>query len=71
LNTNSRKGKIVITHQAATTMTGKAAIRFLYIRKKTKMKFQSFNKCYNLRGGFDDRCEIQNEEQLMNTGSIA
>ena len=61
----------MIMHQAATTMTGNAAISALSIKKKREMKFQSVSKCYNIRKDFVDWCEIQNEELLMNTGSIA
>ena len=62
---------MMIMHQAATTMTGNAAITALSIKKKREMKFQSVSKCYNIRKDFVDWCEIHNEELLMNTGSIA
>tara|TARA_Y100001970_G_scaffold144958_1_gene178092 strand:+ start:209 stop:388 length:180 start_codon:yes stop_codon:yes gene_type:complete len=58
-------------YHATTTMTGSAAIRALSIEKKKVMKCQSVNKCYNLQKDFVDWCEIQNEELLRNTGSIA
>lgn len=62
---------MMIMHQAAATMTGNAAIIALSIKKKKEVKFQSVRKCYNIRNDFVDCCEIETEELLMNTGSIA
>ena len=61
----------MIMHQAAATMTGIAAITALSIKKKREVKFQSVSKCYSIQKDFVDWCEFQNEELLMNTGSIA
>lgn len=61
----------MIMHQAAATMTGYAAISALFAKKKREVKFQSVSECYNIRKDFFEWCEIQNEELLMNTGSIA
>ena len=62
---------MMIMHQAAATMTGIAAITALSIKKKREVKFQSVSKCYKIRKDFVDWCEFQDEELLMNTGSIA
>jgi len=62
---------MMIMHQAAATMTGYAAISALFVKKKREVKFQSVSKCYSIRKDFVDWCEFQNEELLMNTGSIA
>lgn len=61
----------MIMHQAATTMTGNAAASALSVKKKREVKFQLVSECYSIRKDFVDWCEIQNEELLMNTGSIA
>ena len=58
-------------HQAATTMTGSAAIRALNTGKRKMMEFPSANECYNLQKDFVDWCETQHEELLRNTGSIS
>ena len=58
-------------HQAATTMTGSAAIRALNTGNRKMMEFPSANECYNLQKDFVDWCETQHEELLRNTGSIS
>ena len=58
-------------YQAATTMSGSAAIRALNKEKKKVMKFPSANECYNLQKDFVDWCETQHEELLRNTRSIS
>ena len=58
-------------HQAATTMTGSAAIRALNTGNRKMMEFPSTNECYNLQKDFVDWCETQHEELLRNTGSIS
>ena len=60
----------MIMHQEATTMTGNAATSALSVKKR-EVKFQLVSECYNIRKDCVDWCEIQNEELLMNTGSIA
>ncbi len=61
----------MIMHQAATTMTGSAAIRALNTGNRKMMEFPSANECYNLQKDFVDWCETQHEELLRNTGSIS
>lgn len=61
----------MIMHQAATTMTGSAAIRALDTGKRKVMKFPPANECYNLQKDFVDWCETQHEELLRNTGPIS
>ena len=58
-------------HQAATTMTGSAAIRALNTGNRKMMEFPSANECYNLQKDFVDWCETQHEDLLRNTGSIS
>ena len=58
-------------HQAATTMTGSAAIRALNTGNRKMMEFPSANECYSLQKDFVDWCETQHEELLRNTGSIS
>ena len=58
-------------HQAATTMTGSAAIRALNTGKRKMMEFPSANECYNLQKDFVDWCETQHEELPRTTGSIS
>ena len=59
------------THQSTATMTGKAALWALYKENKKETKAQPASDYHNFRKEFVDWCEIQNEELLMNTGSIA
>ena len=44
----------MIMHQAATTMTGSAAIRALNTGNRKMMEFPSANECYNLQKDFVD-----------------